>query len=424
MHQEYAIEARQAEKIPYAYRTFTEKYGNYAKKYKLTMPIRRKPGEIIEVDWAGSTLKIQDRSTGETHLAYLFIAAFPYSQYCYVEAFLDMKTTSWLKAHIHAFDYFDGVAETLVPDNLKTGVTKAHRDEPILNEAYREMADYYGTIIIPSRVRAPKDKASVAGTVGYVSRQIIASLRNYQCFDLLDLNKQIHLKLDELNTFPFQKRPGSRRQVFEEEEKPYLRPLRNPRFKLAEWRVAKVQLNYHIQIERMYYSVPYDYVQEIVDIRLTKDLLEVYFNEARIASHKRLVGEVGQYATSVDHMPDNHRLHLEHTPEKNRQWAADVGKWMSHFVIYVLDTHVEKKALNLLTTVRNLSKRYSDKELEAGAEILMTITSNPTVSVLKTILSRQKNKQIAKNKNEISDQLTETNYGFLRGADYFGGKSK
>jgi transposase len=165
---------------------------------------------------------IFDRSTGDSIPAYVFIATLPYSQFSYVEASLDMKSANWRIAHIHSLDYFGGVPETLVPDNLKTGVTKAHREEPFLNEVYRELADYYRTVIVPSRVRRPKDKASVEGTVGYISRQIIAPLRNYQCFHLEDLNRQIFEKLEEINTIDFQKRPGSRKRVFEEEEKSYL----------------------------------------------------------------------------------------------------------------------------------------------------------------------------------------------------------
>lgn len=205
LHYEYAAKAREGGKIPYAYRTFTDKYGKYAKKYKTTMPIRRKPGEILEVDWAGSTLQLTDRSTGEAITAYLFIATLPYSQFSYVEAFLDMKSANWLMAHINALEFFGGVPETIVPDNLKTGVTKPLRGEPVLNEAYRELADYYRTIIVPSRVRKPKDKASVEGTVGYISRQIIAPLRNYQCFHIEDLNKRIQEKLEEINSAEFQK---------------------------------------------------------------------------------------------------------------------------------------------------------------------------------------------------------------------------
>ncbi len=422
LHHEYATEAREGGKIPYAYRTFAENYGKYAKKYKLTMPILRKPGESLEVDWAGSTLEIIDRSTGEAIPAYIFIATFPYSQFSYVEAFLDMKSANWLIAHIHALEYFGGVPETLVPDNLKTGVTKALRAEPVLNEAYRELADYYRTVIVPSRVRKPKDKASVEGTVGYISRQIIAPLRNYHCFHIEDLNQKIFEKLEEINTNDFQKRPGSREKVYEEEEKSYLQQLPHTRYKLTEWKSAKVQLNYHIQVERMYYSVPYDYVREHVDVRLTTDLIEVYFKEARIASHKRLNGKFGQLSTNTDHMPDNHRLYLEHNPKNNREWAETIGPSMVQFVSYILNMNVEKKALNILSTLRNLSTKHSKKELEKATKILLEISTNPTVSVLKGVLDRSKKRKQKTDKD--SDQMNNEDYGFVRGAKYFGGNKK
>ena len=422
LHHEYAAEAREGGKIPYAYRTFCERYGKYAKKYKLTMPIRRKPGEIMEVDWAGSTLHMIDRSNGEAIPAYVFIATLPHSQLSYVEAFLDMKSPNWLIAHIHAFEYFGGVPETLVPDNLKTGVTKPLRGESLLNEAYRELADYYRTVIVPSRVRKPKDKPSVEGSVGYISRQIIASLRNYQCFHIEDLNQRIFEKLEEINTIDFQKRPGSRKKVFEEEEKSQLQQLPQTRYKLSEWKTAKVQLNYHIQVERMYYSVPYDYVREQVDIRLTTDLIEVYFKETRIASHKRLNGEIGQFSTNTDHMPDNHRLYLEHNPENNRKWAETIGPSMTQFVSYVLEVNAEKKALNILSTLRNLSTKHTKEELEKATHTLLEISTNPTISVLKGVLDRKKKR---KQKSNINNQQNNTNdHGFTRGAEYFGGNKK
>lgn len=422
LHHEYAVEAREGGKVPYAYRTFCENYGKYAKKYKLTMPIRRKPGEIMEVDWAGSTLHIIDRFTGEKIPAYVFIAALPYSQLSYVEAFFDMKSPNWLQAHIHAFEYFGGVPETLVPDNLKTGVIKPYRVEPLLNEAYREMADYYRIVIVPSRVRKPKDKASVEGTVGYISRQIIASLRNYQCFHIEDLNQRIHEKLKEINTIDFQKRPGSRKKVFEEEEKSHLQQLPLTRYKLAEWKTAKVQLNYHIQVERMYYSVPYDYVREQVDIRLTTDLIEVYFKEARMASHKRLNGEVGQFSTNRDHMPDNHRLYLEHNPENNLKWAETIGPSMVRFVTDILEKNAEKKALNIFGALRNLSTKHTKDELETATHTLLEISTNPTIPVLKGILDRRKKRE--QKSNLDNQQGNDNNHGFTRGAKYFGGGKK
>ena len=421
LHYEYDQRARDSKKIPYAYRTFCRHYGKYAKKYKLTMPIRRKPGEMIEVDWAGDKLSIKDRNTGEKLPIYIFVATLPYSQLFYSEGFFNMTSQSWLMAHIHAFEYFNGVAEVLVPDNLKTGVNKALRGEPILNEAYRDLANYYGATIVPARVKSPKDKPSVEGSVGYISRQIIASLRYYQCFSLDDLNFKILEEVDKLNDEPFQKREGSRRIVFNEEEKNKLIPLRYPRYQLSEWKTATVQLNYHIQVNRMYYSVPYEYVQSDVDIRVTKDLIEVYFKDMRIASHKKLLGEIGEFSTNPNHMPENHRKFLEHTPDHVRNWANTIGSNTEKFVEYILDNHVEKKALTILLSLKNLTKYYSDDFIEKGCEALMSISRVPSFSVLKAILKRIKDSQKSKEKGTLNETNTDNDYGFVRGAKYFGG---
>lgn len=420
LHHEYAVAAKEDKKIPYAYRTFAEKYGYYARKFKLTMPLKRKPGEIMEVDWAGATLSIQDRATGEDLKAYVFVAALPYSQMMYVEAFLDMTSANWLKAHIHAFDYFGGVPETLVPDNLKTGVIKAKREESVLNEAYRELADHYRTVIVPSRVQKPKDKPSAEGSVGHASRQIIAALRNAQCFHINELNQYIAEKLEEINTTDFQKRPGTRKSVFEEEEKSTLQQLPPIRFKMTEWKTAKVQLNYHIQVERMYYSVPYEYARESVDIRLTTDLIEVYFKDTRIASHKRLKGDVGQYSTNIDHMPDHHRSYVEHNPENSSKWAASIGPFTEKYVAYILENHVEKKALQMINTLQNLTKKYAAEELEQAITTLLEISSNPSNTVLKGLLERTKQTSKAKNKPMKTTIASTENHGFTRGAAYFG----
>ena len=421
LHREYEQNARDNNKIPYAYRTFCRHYGKYANRYKVTMPIRRKPGEVIETDWAGNTLAIQDRTTGEKLTVYIFVAVLPYSQMFYAEGFLNMKSESWLTAHIHAFEYFSGVSEVLVPDNLKTGVNKPLRGEPVLNEAYRDLANYYGTTIVPARVKSPKDKPSAEGSVGYISRQIIASLRYYQCFSLNDLNTRVLKEVNKLNNAPFQKREGSRRSVFNEEEKYKLIPLRYPRYQLSEWKTAKVQPNYHIQVNRMYYSVPYEYVQSQVDVKITPDLIEVYFKEMRIASHKVLRGDIGQYSTNPNHMPDNHRKYLEHTPDQVRDWAKEIGQNTEKFVDYILDNNTQKKALMILSSLKNLTKYYSNYLIEEGCETLMTISRVPTLSVLKTILKRMKNSRKSKEKGTLNETKTDNDYGFVRGANYFGG---
>lgn len=424
LHKEYELRTVNQQRLAYSYRTYCQHYNDYAKTHRLTMSIKRKPGELVEVDWAGETLFLKDRISGENITVYVFVASLPFSQYTYVEAFLDMKSKSWLLGHIHAFEYFRGVPEVLVPDNLRTGVTKAVHAEPVLNEAYRELADYYQTVIVPTRVVKPKDKASVEGNVGYMSRQLIMALRDSQCFSLIELNAAIQEKLTELNALPFQKRSGSRQTVYDTEEHPYMLPLRQPPFEISDWRLSKVQKNYHIQVDRQYYSVPYEYVQCEVDVRLTKDLIEVYFKESRIASHKRLIGDAGHYQTAVQHMPEHHRKYLDHTPESMLEWAKSVGHHMTQMIQVIIKINVEKRALNVLTGMRRLEKQYRLDELETGAEILMGITSHPTLTTFKQILQRQKKRENAQPITEETHKNTDRNHGFVRGAQYFGGNQR
>ena len=420
LHKEYSIRAKDNKGIPYAYRTYCEHYQDYAGKYKVTMPLKHKPGRSIETDWAGATLKLIDRVTGEDIKVYIFIATLPFSQLSYAEGFLDMKSTSWLTGHIHAFEYFGGVTETITPDNLKTGVIKADYAEPMINESYRELADYYQTVIVPARVRKAKDKPSVEGAVGFISRQILAALRNTQCFYLEELNELIWEKLEELNNEPFQKKEGSRRSVFEEEERSYLIPVRQPAFQLTEWRIAKVQLNYHIQVERNYYSVPYEYVQCDVEVRLTKNLIEVYFNQSRISSHKRINNKVNQYSTLLDHMPDHHRLYAEQTSENMKDWAKKVGPHTLELVTKILDQQVEKRALKILSGIQNLERKYSTLLIEETSEIIMSITQQPTLATFKTVIKRQSDYQKKEHAlNNRSAQKANEDYGFTRGAGYW-----
>ena len=420
LHKEYSLRAKENKGIPYAYRTYCEHYQDYAGKYKVTMPLKHKPGQSIETDWAGATLKLVDRVTGEDIKVYIFVAALPYSQFCYAEGFLDMKSPSWLTGHIHAFEYFGGVSETIIPDNLRTGVTKPAYAEPLINESYRELADYYQTVIVPTRVRKAKDKASVEGAVGFVSRQILAALRNTQCFYLEELNELIWKKLEELNNEPFQKKEGSCRSVFEEEEFSYLTPVRQPAYQLTEWRIAKVQLNYHIQVERNYYSVPYEYVQCDVEVRLTKNLIEVYFNQSRISSHKRINNKVNQYSTLHDHMPDHHRIYAEHTPENVKVWAKEMGTNTFKLVNKILDQQVEKRALKILSGIQNLEKKYSAQLIEETSEIIMSITTQPTLATFKTIIKRQHDYKKENNLSKLNTATkTNNDYGFSRGADYW-----
>jgi transposase len=244
------------------------------------------------------------------------VATLSYSGYAYVEAFLSRNQENWIAAHVNAYRFFGGATRILVPDNLKTGVIKNTKSEVVVNRAYQEMAEHYGTAVLPARVRKPKDKPSVEGAVGVISTWIIAALRDWKFFSLRELNEAIRGKLEEFHRKPFQKKEGSRASVFLEEEKSLLLPLSHKEFELAQWKVCTVAYNYHISLDKMFYSVPYAYIKKHVDVRLTRSMVEVFFDGERIASHARKHGYAGQYSTLPEHMPEEHRRYTQWNAER------------------------------------------------------------------------------------------------------------
>jgi transposase len=424
LHHEYEADCRANNTIPYSYRSFLRHYSRYADKYKATLRIRRKPGEIMEVDWAGSTALIIDWDTGEKVKAYIFVATLPCSQLSYAEASLSMNLHSWITAHNHAYAYFGGVTQITVPDNLKASVTKHTTRELILNPTYREMADHYETVVMPARVRTPKDKASVEGSVNVVSTWIIAALRNTQCFSIDELNEEVWRKLDEFNQRPFTRKKGCRWSAFEEEEKFALSPLPSVPYKMSEWKTAKVRPDYHISVESMFYSVPYEYINRRVEVKLSDDFVEIFFNHMRIASHKRLYGKFGQLSTVRDHMPDNHKLFVDQTPEAALEWAESIGESALNVVQYILGTsQTEKQALQSIFSLKKSERRYTKYEIERACKMIISMTKRPTVKSIQTILKNNK-KNDAEQELKRQTESSENNYGFTRGASYYGRTDK
>ena len=323
---EYMEDCRANGDEPLMYSQFCYHIQQDEQKHRATMHINRKPGEQVEVDWAGDPATIIDPDTGEILKAYIFVGVMTYSQYAYVEAFLDMKQKSWIIAHVHMYEYFGGVARILVPDNCKTAVIHngGWKDQQ-LNETYQELAEHYGTAIIPARVRTPKDKPNAEGTVGNISTWITAAIRDEQFFSLAELNCAIRGKLEQFNQKLFQKKEGSRQSLFLEEEKPVLLPLPTNRFELSDWKTATVQFNYHISVDGMLYSVPYEYIKKKVDVKITDTTIEIFYNHNRIASHRRLKGRSGQYSTIIEHMPEDHQKYLEWNGDRFRKWAEGIG---------------------------------------------------------------------------------------------------
>jgi transposase len=420
---EYCDQARLTNEVPYMYTQFCKIYRDYASQHKATMHIHRKPGELMEVDWAGKTATVLDDITGEKLKAYIFVATLASSGYSYVEAFLSMEMENWIAAHIHAFAYFEGVPKTIICDNLKTGVKKTNRYEPILTRNYQELAEHYQTAIIPARVRKPKDKSSVEGTVGVISTWIIAALRNRQFFSLGELNEAVFEKLDEFNVKPFQKKKGSRLTVFDDEEKIHLIQLPATPYEIATWKVATVQFNYHITVHKMHYSVPYEYIKQKVDVRITSNVIEIFFHNHRIASHMRLKGRPGQYSTITEHMPENHQKYLYWNSERFIQWAEKIGPSVSIVVKAILDSHkVEQQGYRSCMALIKLTDKYSINRLENACAKVLSYTPRPTYKNVQTVLKTGTDKLMEKQKPK--KKKVESDYGFTRGAAYYKGGDK
>ena len=285
-----------------------------------------------------------------------------------------MNQECWTAAHVNTYKYFGGVARIIQCDNLKTGVDRHGRNEVALNQTYREFAEHYGTAVIPARIRTPKDKAMVEGTVGVISTFILAAIRNEQFLSVAELNTVIRERLETFNHKPFQKRDGSRASAFEE-EKPFLLPLPPRPFELATWKVATVGPNYHISVENMNYSMPYEYIKQKVDVRITKGTVEIFFDGNRICSHPRLYGRANQYSTVGDHMPPNHQQYVQWNGERFIKWASKIEHNTETVVRAILSGFkVEQQGYKACMGLLKLADKYSAERLENACKRALSYT--------------------------------------------------
>jgi len=289
-----------------AYSTYTIKYRAWREAQDVTMRQFHKVGEKLFVDWAGDTIELTDPHTGEKRAGQVFVAVLGASNYTYCEVAETQGIVDWLGAHRRALEFIGRVPKLVVPDNTKTAVRNPCYYEPDLNRTYLEFAQHYALAVLPTRVRKPRDKAKVETGVQIVQRQILAPLRDRIFFSLVEANLAVWELLEQLNSKPFQKLNGSRASAFEELDKPLLKSLPTQPFVLSQWKKAKVNIDYHIEVDGHYYSVPYQHVRQIVDLRLTHNTIEVFLKGERIASHQRLAKldmYRGRHTTITEHMP-------------------------------------------------------------------------------------------------------------------------
>ena len=359
-------EYKQAHPHGLQYSHFCTRYRAWRGTLDLPMRQQHKAGEKMFVDFCGQTAPVTDRATGEIHEAQIFVAMLGASSYTYVEACWSQGLPEWITAHVHAFQYFGGSSTLVVPDNLKAGVSVANRYEPEINRTYEEWARYYDCAVVPARVHRPKDKAKAEKGIQDVERRILAAVRHRTFFSLTELNEALSWLLIQHNERPFQKLPGSRRSLFEQLDKPALRPLPQQPYEYAEWKKARVNIDYHVEVDGHYYSVPYQLVKEQVEVRMTSTTIEVLFKHRRVASHQRSP-QKGRHTTLDEHMPKSHRAYLEWSPSRIIRWAGQTGPNTEALVTRIMETkkHPEQGFRACLGIIR-LARRFSPNRLEAA----------------------------------------------------------
>jgi transposase len=409
------LEYKQSAADGYAYTQFCRHYHAWADQLDPVLRQQHTAGERTFVDYAGQTIDVVEATTGEVRVAQLFLGVLGASSYFYAEATWTQALPDWIASHVRMVEYFGGATALTVPDNLRSGVTHASFYEPTVNATYQDFAAHYGTVILPTRVARPRDKAKVESAVLVAERWLLAPLRHHTFTSLADLNREIARLREAANDRPFQKLAGSRRSLFETLDQPALRPLPGTRYELAEWRTAKVNIDYHIAVDGHFYSVPYALVRAAVRVRLTASMVEVLHNGKRVATHLRSAHR-GRFTTDPAHRPKSHQAHLEWTPSRLVHWGTNIGPSTGALVSSILDRwpHPEqgyRACLGLLS----LRKRYTDARLEAACARALRTGATGYKSV-KSILAAGLDHLTP---DEPPPLRLPATHAHIRGADYY-----
>jgi transposase len=357
-------EYREAHSDGYEYSQFCAKYQRWAGHLAVTMRQAHRAGEKCFVDFSGDGIDVVDPKTGEVRTAKLFVAVLGASNLTYVEPVFTEQLATWISCHVHAYEFFGGVSELTVPDNLKSGVTKANKYEPELNRTYADLARHYGTAIVPARPYKPRDKAKVEQGVLLASRWILAVLRNHTFFSLGELRDAVKPLLTRLNDRLMKKLKKSRRQIFEELERAALKPLPSAAYEFADWAKPRVGFNYHVEFDEHHYSVPYTLYGHELDLRATATTIEIFRGGKRETSHERSSVKHG-YTTKAEHMPKGHREYAEWTPERLLGWAKTVGPMTAAVCEEIMLSRPHpQQGFKACRGILNLRHDYEDKRIE------------------------------------------------------------
>jgi transposase len=399
----------------FQYSWFCDQYRAWAVKLDVVMRQEHRAGEKLFVDYAGQSAAVVDRRTGEIRQAQIFVAVLGASNYTYAEATWSQQLPDWIGSHVRAFEFLGGTSEILVPDNLRSGVAKAHRYEPDLNPTYADLARHYGVAVLPARARKPRDKAKAETGVLLVERWVLAVLRHRTFFSLEELNREIARLLERLNTRPFKKLPGSRRELFERLDRPALRPLPAQAYELAEWKKVRVNIDYHVEVDGHYYSVPYQLVKKSLEARYSERIVECFHKGQRVASHRRSHLK-GHHTTVSEHMPTSHRHYAEWTPQRLIGWAAKTGPATAAVVQAILErrAHPQQGFRSVLGIMR-LGKGFGEQRLEAACRRALKLGACSYKSI-ESILRQGLDRKALPEQQELELLIEHEN---LRGSDYY-----
>lgn len=402
----------------YSYSRYTVLYRQWRARQQLSMRQVHRAGEKLFIDYCGPTMAVVNPSTGEVRTAQVFVAVLGASSYTYAEATWSQSLPDWIGSHVRAFEFYGGVPQLVVPDNLKSAVTKACRYDPDLNPAYQQMAEHYGVAVMPARPYKPKDKSKAEVGVQVVERWIMMRLRKQTFFTLAALNQAIRFLLEELNQRPFKKRPGSRLSQFKQVDQPALKPLPDSAYQYRDIKKARVHLDYHVEYDQHFYSVPYQLVKQAVMVHAGQTSVAIMHQGKQVALHPRSFNK-GGHSTDPNHMAKAHLKHQQWSPQRFLKWAAEIGPHTVTVVEHQLVSrphpeHGYRACLGLL----NLTKKYGQQRLEAACQRAHRINAM-TYKSINSILSKSLDK-VPLEPCDTDDQITlPLDHDNVRGADYY-----
>ncbi|HEY2503911.1 MAG TPA: IS21 family transposase [Mycobacterium sp.] len=405
-------EYRTARTDGFGYSWFCDLYREWAGRLKPTLRQVHTAGERVFVDFAGHTMEVIDGATGEVLRAEIFVAVLGASSYTYAEATWTQSLPDWIGAHVNMLAFIGGVPRQIVSDNLRAGITRACFYEPLVNRTYADMASHYGTAVIPARPHKPRDKAKVEVGVQVVQRWILARLRNRRFFSLAELNQAIRELVDQLNDRPMRGWGTTRRALYERLDRPALQQLPPTPYEYATWKRCRVNLDYHVEIDKHFYSVPFRLLREAVEARLTAKTVEIFHHGKLVAAHARSL-RPHRPTTLADHMPSSHRRYRDWTHERIQREAASIGDDTAALVEIILRSrpHPEQGFRSCIGILR-LAKRYDAERLDAACARALALGSRSYSSVAAILKNAQ-------DRNAAAPEQPSLFHENIRGPGYY-----